>query len=186
MKSWIERIYYRLKGHSSLYQYYAAVHYSTCETCLQKHGQILHSSDGAPPLHDGCRCWLLEFSLSELDAHKQKAIRMHQKAQRELLRRALFQRACESWSTDPIKASELFKGAAEIDLYLEEVEVFCQTHKASIAKSPESAAKLRDILIRAYKLKFEKEKYKPMPERMKATWQQVGIERLEELFTRER
>ncbi len=56
MRSGLERIYYRLKGRRSLYQYYAAVHYLTCEACLKKHGQILYYQDGAPPLHEGCRC----------------------------------------------------------------------------------------------------------------------------------
>ncbi len=107
---------------------------------------------------------------------------MREKAQKELLRRALFQRACQSWSTDKIKALELFKGAAQIELYLEEIEAFWQAQKASFAESAESAAKLRDIFVRAYKLKFEEEKYRPMPDRMKAAWRQAGIERLKELF----
>jgi len=182
MKSGMERIYHRLRGRRSLYQHYAAVHYLTCEACLEKHGQILYSQDDAPPLHEGCRCSLLEFPLNELEAYKQKAQRMQEKAQKELWRRALFQRACESWGTDSVRALELFESAAEIELYLEEVEAFCQTHQASIAKSPESAAKLRDIFLRAYRLKFDKDKYEPMPERMKAAWRQAGIERLKELF----
>lgn len=178
----LRRIYYRLKGRRSLYQYYATVHCLTCEVCLKKHGQILYSQDGAPPLHEGCRCSLLEFPLDELAEYKQKTRRMRERAQEELQRRALFQRACESWNADNAKALELFKSAAEIELYLEEIEAFYQAHKAGFANSPESAAQLRDIFIRAYKLKFEKEKYQPMPERMKAGWRQAGIERLKELF----
>lgn len=184
MRSGLERIYHRLKGRRSLYQYYATVHYLTCEVCLKKHGQILYSQDGAPPLHDGCRCSLLEFPLNELEAYKQKAQRMQENAQKELLRRTLFRRACESWGTDSAKALQLFKSAVEIEIYLEEIEAFFQAHKACFAKPSESAAQLRDLFIRAYKLKFEKERYQPMPERMKAAWRQAGIERLKELFTR--
>jgi hypothetical protein len=168
-------------GASHLYQYYATVHCRTCERCLARHGEIFDDLALAPPLHPGCRCSYLEFSPDEQDYYRAKAKRMRAKAEQELQRRALFQRAAELLRTSPPEAVELFRQAAEIEVYLEEVESLCQG-PLGLGLRPEVAKQLRDLFLFGYQNKFTSEKYAPLPEGMRWALESSGVQRIKELF----
>jgi hypothetical protein len=171
-----------MKRESRFYQYYAMIHYRTCERCLRRHGEIFTDPALAPPIHKGCRCSYLEFSPKELDYHREKAKRMRAKAQAELERRGLFQRGRELLASDPEETLRLFRQAAAIEVYLDEVEELCRADSSSLAAWPNMAEQLKDILIYGYQNKFTKEKYEHVPEGMRWARESWGVQRIRELF----
>jgi len=167
---------------SRFYQYYATIHWRTCARCLERHGEIFTDPALAPPIHPGCRCSYLEFSSKELDYYREKAKRMRAKAQAELERRELFQRGRELLASDPAEALGLFRQAAEIEVYLGEVEELCRGDCSHLAGYPDLARQLRDILIYGYQNKFTKTKYEHVPEGMRWARESWGVQRIRELF----
>ncbi|MFQ6090192.1 MAG: hypothetical protein ACE5LD_01970 [Candidatus Bipolaricaulia bacterium] len=165
-----------------LYQYYATVHYQTCERCLKRHGEIFSRPAGGPPLHPGCRCSLLELSPAELGYSREKAERMRAKAEAELERRELFHRGRELLEANPKRALEFFQRAAEIEVYLGEVAELCREDCAHLIAPPDLAKRLRDILIYGYQNKFTKGKYAHVPEGMRWARESFGVKRIKELF----
>lgn len=171
----------------ALYQYYATVHYLTCEQCLRRHGEIFHSLDLAPPLHEGCRCSYLKFKPTELNYYKEKSTRMKAKAEQELKRRGLFWQAAKLLRSEPKKALELFQAAAAIEVYLPEIEKLCQRNLHSVLRSnlpddPDLAKELQRIFINGYQDKFIKDKYQHMPEGMRWARESWGVKWIKELF----
>jgi len=165
-----------------LYQYYATIHCRTCERCLRRHGEIFTELPLAPPIHEGCRCSYLEFSPTDLDHYRRKAERMRAKAEQELERRRLFHRGRELLGADPERALELFRLAAEIEVYLDEVEELCRADCAGLGDRPELLAELREIFTYGYQNKFTKTKYEHVPEGMRWARESWGVRRIEELF----
>jgi hypothetical protein len=180
----LQRWLHKLKGHRSLYQYYATIHPSACEVCLRHHGEIHPPSDSLlqPPLHPECRCTLLEFPTDELEVYQERGQRMQEKAQAELQRRQLFLQAHQTLARSPAEALLLFQRSASIDIYVEEIEALEKDQAQTLRASPEIARQLRDLFVRAYKLKFEASKYQPLPEAMKSAQRAHGLHMIQELF----
>lgn len=166
----------------SLYQYYALIHYRTCEPCLRRHGEIFTDPALVPPIHPGCRCSSLQFSPKELSYYREKGRRMQVKADQELRRRRLFHRGKELLASDPEGALDLFRQAAEIEVYLGEVEELCHTDCSRLRGYPELMEELRKILTYGYQNKFTKEKYRHLPEGMRWARESWGVRRIGELF----
>ncbi|MCS7197891.1 MAG: hypothetical protein NZ930_04330 [Candidatus Bipolaricaulota bacterium] len=165
------------------FQFYAQVHFLTCEACLSHHGEIFEDPQAEPPLHPDCRCHLLEFPPSQLEYYQEQAERMKLRAQQELLRRKLWRQAVESLNgSDLSKAEELFRQAAQVEFYLEEVEQLCAEKRELLDKNPELRARLQKLFIRFYRMKFSLDKYRPIPSRLILAWETQGIERLKELL----
>lgn len=168
-----------------LYQYYAQVTYNTCERCLRRHGEIFADPAQAPPIHPGCRCSHLELPEGELDYYREKGERMRAKADLELHRRVLFQRAkglLTGGEGNPEEALALFERAAAIEVYIEEVERLCQEDLAVLRRERKLAERLKKIFIWGYRDTLQKSKYEKMPEGMKWARERWGVQRLEELF----
>lgn len=167
----------------AFYQYYALVHFRTCERCLARHGEIFTDLALSPPLHEGCRCSYLEFPPEEQGYYREKAERMRQRAKQELERRALFRQGKELLrsSPEPEAALSVFQRAVEIEVYLEEVEELCRDC-AGLASHPELAKRLRDLFIYSYQDKFTREKYAHVPEGMRWALESFGVQRIRELF----
>jgi hypothetical protein len=171
-----------MRRDSPLYQYYAIIHHRTCEQCLRLHGEIFTDPSLAPPIHEGCRCSYLEFSPDELDYYRGKAKRMRAKADQELRRRELFRQGKELLGSDPKRALEAFQQAAEIEVFLDEVEELCRADGSHLTKHPKLAERLRDIFIYGYQNKFTKEKYEHVPEGMRWARESWGVQRIKGLF----
>jgi len=171
-----------MKRESRFYQYYATIHYQTCERCLRRHGEIFTDPSLAPPIHEGCRCSYLEFSPDELDYYREKAKRMRAKAEQELKRRELFHQAKKLLQSDLGKALGLFQRAAAIEVYLGEVEDLCQGDCSRLARRPDLARRLRETFIYGYQNKFTKTKYEHVPEGMRWARESWGVQRIRELF----
>ena len=167
------------KGRTSLFQYYATIHPESCEVCLRRHGEIYPNAEEAarPPVHPDCRCTLLEFSVEDVKLYQERGVRMKERAQRELLRRELFRRASAALGrSDREEALSLFREAAQIDLYVSEIEQLCVEREEALRKSPDFAAELRELFLKAYRWKFDLERYQQMPEGMRSARQAHGLE----------
>ncbi len=165
------------------FQFYAQVHFLTCETCLSHHGEISEDPQYIPPLHSDCRCHLLEFPPSQLEYYQEQAKRMKFRAQQELLRRKVWREAIESLDgTDPSQAEALFRQAAQIEFYLEEVEQLCQEKRDLLKNNAELRTRLQKLFIRFYRMKFSLDKYRSMPPKLILAWETQGIERIKELL----
>lgn len=165
------------------FQFYAQVHFLTCETCLQHHGEISEDPQSKPPLHPDCRCHLLEFSPKELEHYREQAERMRLRAQQELIRRQLWQQAIASLNgADPAQAEALFRQASQVEFYLEELEQLCQEKRDLLAQNPQLRARLQKLFIKFYRMKFSLDKYRPMPPKLLLLWETQGIERIKELL----
>ena len=167
------------------YQYYATIHATACEVCLRHHGQIYKRPEDAPPLpqHPGCRCSLLEFPARELDYYEEHGRRMRERAQRELRRRELFQQGRETLAQGELsEALALFQQSIQIDVYVEEIEALCQEQCEVLSRFPEFARRLRDLFLKAYRWKFDLEKYRHMPEGMRSARQAYGLQTIRACF----
>ncbi len=165
------------------FQFYAQVHFLTCETCLSHHGEISEDPPYKPPLHPDCRCHLLEFPPSQLEYYQEQAERMKLRAQQELTRRKLWREAIASLNgTDPSQAEALFRQAAQVEFYLEEVEQLCAEKRELFDKNPELRTRLQKLFIRFYRMKFSLDKYRSMPPKLILAWETQGIERIKELL----
>lgn len=186
MRSKLQRWRHRVQGRTSLFQFYATVHAATCEDCLARHGQIFHSLDDTPelPLHEGCRCELLEFPVSELDHFRSKGNTMQNKADRELQRRRLMESMADALERDD-SIDDILQWATQalsIDIYLPEIEAFCQIHRQRLQAAPDLARELRDRFLKAYRYKYQDDRYGAMPERLKAERTEHGLATIKELF----
>jgi len=172
----------RQEGDEPLYHYYAQITYNTCERCLRRHGEIFSDLTQAPPIHPGCRCSSLEIPAGELDYYRDKAERMRAKAEAELQRRELFRRAREALrNSGPDEALELFRQAAAIEVYVEEIEQLFAEDRELLRAHPELVAQLRRIFTWGYRDTLQKGKYEHMPEGMKWARERWGVNRIAEL-----
>lgn len=172
-----------LFGQRQYFQFYAQVHFLTCETCLQLHGEISDTPTVQPPLHPDCRCHLLEFPPTELEYYREQAERMKLRAHQELARRTFWREAVRSLDgADPAHAEALFRQAAQVEFYLEELEQLCQEKRDFFEKNPQLRARLQKLFIRFYRMKFSLDKYRPIPPKLILAWETKGIERIKELL----
>jgi hypothetical protein len=124
----------------------------------------------------------LEFPLSELEHYKEREGRMREKAQQELKRRKLFRQAGELFSRSPAEALSLFEQAVQIEIYLEEIEELCRRHAEALRASPKLSHRLRDLFLRAYEYKYDRQRYHQMPEGMRSARRAYGLSVIHELF----
>lgn len=186
MRTKLERWRHRIQGRSSLFQFYATVHATTCEDCLARHGQIFESSEATPdlPLHEGCRCELLEFPVSELGHFRSQGVAMKAKAGRELERRRLMAALAHALERGD-STEDVLQWAAQalaIEVYLPEIETFCHAHRERLQAAPELTRELRDRFLKAYRYKYQDDRYAAMPERMKAERTDHGLATIRDLF----
>lgn len=186
MRATLERWRHRVHGRTSLFQFYATIHATTCTECLSRHGQVYATSEETPelPIHEGCRCELLEFPLSELDHFRAKGKTMRTKAERELQRRRLMTAladALERGDPDEDVIGWAVQALA-IEVYLPEIESFCDTHHRQLNANPDLSRELRDRFLKAYRYKYQDDRYDAMPERMKAERTDHGLATIKELF----
>lgn len=173
---------FKPKAKYPLYQYYAQVHYLTCGECLERHGEIFSFKEYGPPIHEGCRCNTLEIPKGEIKIFKSKAEGMKQTAQLELKRREIFKKAKEKLEENPDESLELFQQAADIEIYLGEVEELLKDEKNILAENIELASYLQKTFIKYYSWKFGKRRYDVWPERMRIAREKAGLKRIKELF----
>ncbi len=171
----------RLKGRRYLWQFYTNVTWDTCEECLHLHGRIV-ADPTEIPRRDACPREFLRFPVRELPFYREKAQRMREAAQAELVRRELFRRASELLERSPEEALQAFAEASRIELYIPELERFAAVHAAFLKTHPEVRRRLRDICLRAWGAKFTKPRYAPWPERMRLERERWGKERIQEIF----
>jgi hypothetical protein len=166
----------------TLFQWYSTIHYSSCEACLRRHGDIFQSDRDVPALHPGCRCHILEIPSSELEYYREKSDRMKEKALAELARRASWSAAVTLLPQDFAQTEALFRQAIQTDLYLEEIEALVQKHKEWFSAHSEERATLGKLFVRGYRIKFNQDKYQSLAAGMRVAQEQHGIERIRELF----
>lgn len=165
------------------FQFYAQVHFLTCEMCLSHHGEISEDPRSGPPLHPECRCHLLEFPPTELEYYREQAERMKLRAQQELQRRRLWREAVASLNgADSSQAEALFRQAAQVEFYLEEAEQLCEEKRDVLSANPDLRARLQKLFVKFYRMKFSLDKYRPMSSRLILHWETQGIARLKELL----
>ncbi len=165
------------------FQFYAQVHFGTCEDCLNHHGAISEDTRNGPPLHPHCRCHLLEFPKELLEHYQEQGERMKLRAQQELQRRRLWAQAIAHLDKGAMaQAEELFRLAAQAEFYLEEVEQLCAEKRELFERNPELRAQLQKLFVKFYRMKFSLDKYAPMPPRLILQWETQGIERIKKLL----
>jgi hypothetical protein len=108
---------------------------------------------------------------------------MKLRAQQELLRRKLWKEAVESLNgSDTVRAEGLFRQAAQVEFYLEEVEQLCAEKRELFEQNPDLRARLQKLFIKLYRMKFSLDKYRPIPPKLILVWETQGIERIKELL----
>lgn len=170
-----------LRGHFKLYLCYTNVNWRTCEACLSWHGRIV-SRPQAFSLRDGCAHEVLAFPIWRLGEHRQRGERMRAKAKEELDRREKWRKATELLAQDSPSALRLFAEAAQVDVYLPEVEELVARTGGWLRAHAETRAALREILVAGWKGKFTKDRYERQPELARTAQERHGLERLKELL----
>lgn len=107
---------------------------------------------------------------------------MKRKAKMELARRQFFREACARLADSPADAEAGFREAANIEIYLEEIEALCREQAGALARDPQMARRLRDLFIGAYRYKHDLDRYQAIPDGLRAQWRQEGLACLKEYF----
>ncbi|MFN3346203.1 MAG: hypothetical protein ACK42E_00085, partial [Candidatus Bipolaricaulaceae bacterium] len=170
-----------LRGHLRLYQCYTNVTWRTCEVCLSWHGRIL-ARPGAFAVDDGCVHEVLSFPVWQLPRYRQKGQRMRARAEEELRRRSWWQEGVNLLPTQPQEALDKFAQAAEVDLYIAELEALVAQHGPWLREQPEIRRAMRDLFLTAWKAKFAKERYERQPEQARMEQEKWGLGRIKELL----
>ncbi len=103
-------------------------------------------------------------------------------AQAEMRRRELFAAATRMLDDDPDQAVELFAQAAQIEVYIPELEQLAANKEMTLAAHPHVREQLGKIFYQAYSDKFGRPRYERLPERMRLAREQAGLARIKELF----
>lgn len=164
------------------YQYYTNVNYKTCEDCLNWHGVIRARQSSLPVPSDACESAVLPIPWRQLRAYRKKAKRMKQRARGELARRRLFDQAVDLMASDFSAASELLDRAARIDLYIPDLERLAKEQEDWLATRSAEREALRGQFVKAYSDKFGWRRYERLPEVMRLSREEAGIQRINELF----
>ena len=146
------------------------------------HGIIRSSPDKFPDREDACERSILPVSRRDLKVYREKSRDMRAAAKAELRRRSLFADALEQLSTDPKAAILLFRRAAAIDLFVEDLEEMADLHRGLLERDPDLRAQLCGMFVKAYSDKFGWRRYERLPEVMRLAREKAGIERIRELF----
>ena len=164
------------------YQYYTNVNYLTCEDCLAWHGAIRKDPGGFPDPADDCERVVLPIPRGEEREYREKGRRMRTAAQAEVTRRRLFEAASESLCENPGRAIETFRQAAQIDVYVPDLEGLAGRHRELLDRDAGLREALRALFVRAFSDKFGWRRYERLPEVMRLQRETAGIGRINELF----
>lgn len=164
------------------YQYYTNVNYLTCERCLTWHGVIRKDPGEFPDHSDDCERAILPVLPRDRKANHDKGRRMHAAAQAELARRKLFEEGLEMLSKSPEQAIASFRQAAQIDLYVPDLEHLAGRHRGLLDRDSALREALRTLFVKAFSDKFGWRRYERLPEVMRVRHEEDGIERINELF----
>ena len=164
------------------YQYYTNVNYLTCEQCLAWHGVIRRHPRQFPDASDGCERSILPVPPRERKAYREKGRRMRVAARAELERRRLFEEGLDGLADDPGRALASFRQAAGIDVYVPDLERLADRHRPLLERNVALRDALRGLFAKAFSDKFGRRRYERLPEPMRLQREQVGIERIHELF----
>ncbi|MBU1049327.1 hypothetical protein KKG90_04800 [Candidatus Bipolaricaulota bacterium] len=165
-----------------VYQYYTNVNYLTCEQCLALHGLIRRKPEAFPRIDHDCASSILPILRKELRQSREKSRRMRLRAQGELARRSLFERALSILPIEPDESLELLARAASIDLYIPDIERLVQTHDGFLRSHPDLRDRLRRQWLKAYSDKFGWRRYELLPEVMRLQREKAGLARIQELL----
>ena len=166
----------------AVYQYYTNINYRTCEECLSWHGVIRRNTDAFPNAMDGCESSILRIPKKQLRSYRDQSKRMRLRAQGELKRRELFERALQCLPDATDEALELLRLAASIDLYVPDIERLAERHRDYFDDHPALREKLRVQLRKAYSDKFGWRRYERLPEVMRLQRERAGMDRIDELL----
>lgn len=164
------------------YQYYTNVTYRTCSACLALHGVIRRRSEAFPHVDDGCESAILPIPRKQLRIYRERSNRMRQRAQGEITRRVLFERAVKLLPSQPDEALELLARAATFDLYIPDIERLVEVHDAFLQAHPQVRDSLRTLFLKAYSDKFGWRRYELLPEVMRLQREKAGLARINELL----
>jgi len=164
------------------YQYYTNVNYLTCERCLAWHGVIRRDQDRFPDYLDGCERAILPVPARERKAYREKERRMRAAARAELARRKLFEGGVEALAENPAQAIPSIRQAAQIDVYVAELERLTTRHRELLGRDPALKEELRALFVKAFSDKFGRRRYERLPEVMRIRREEHGILRINELF----
>lgn len=170
-----------LRGRLKLYQCYTNVTWRTCEECLSWHGRIV-AHPQAFAAEDACVHEVLAFPVWRLPEYRAKGQRMRARAEEELRRRAWWQEGLDLLPAQPMAALARFAQAAEVDVYIPELEALVERHGAWLKEQPEVRVAMRDLFVAAWKAKFAKERYERQPEEARLAQERWGLARIQELL----
>jgi len=166
----------------SVYQYYTNVTYRTCASCLALHGEIRRRSNAFPQADDGCKSSILPIPRHQLRIYREKSKQMKRRAQGELARRALFDEASATLTSQPDAAVESLRRSATIDLYIPDIERLVEAHDVFLRAHPDLRDSLRILFLKAYSDKFGWRRYELLPELMRFQREKAGLARITELL----
>ncbi len=164
------------------YQYYANLNPHTCIICLQRHGELFKDPDTAPPLHEGCRCGFLTVPPEEFEIRQEQSERMQYKAQEELRRRKLFETALNTFNQDVDQGVAYLQAAVEIDIHIEELELFLEKYRPFLENDLGLMDTLRKIFVNAYYQKMDQPKYQMLAPGYYGQLETQGRKRIQTLF----
>jgi len=176
----LRELYHRLRGRKELYQLYANITYSTPESCLEYHGDIVLAREEVPPV-SGCSFEVLSFPVGELAYYKEKRERMKELVDRELERREVFRQGKKRLEEgDYEEAIDRFEYSVKIDEFIPELEELGAEYGEEIP--PEVSRKLKKVFVLGYKEKFGQKRYERQPEKMREDRKEAGVKKIRQLF----
>jgi len=165
------------------YQYYTNVNYLACPECLARHGEIESDPDRFPDPADGCARRILAFPRGELSYFREQQRAMRRAANGELARRKHFEEGEAALRDAPDAAIEHFRKAAEIDVYIPDLEGLAERCAELLSVQLELRDRLRAVFSTAFSDKFGRRRYERLPERMRLQREKWGLERIRALFS---
>lgn len=147
---------------------------------MDYHGRIVNHEEKVPSVSE-CDFEVLAFPVSELDNYREKKRRMESRAERELKRRDLFEEGKEKIENgDYEEAISRLEESVKLDIFIPEIEKFCQEYRALLPS--EISQELEDLFILGYKEKFGQKRYERLPEKMREDRKEAGLDKIRELF----
>jgi hypothetical protein len=140
------------------------------------------SESTTPPIHENCRCNLLEFPKNERKIRQETEKAMQKIAAQEFYRRELLDKAIELIGTSPAESFELIKESVYTELYLGDIERIVEEKSAELIANPEFTRNLMLLLLKIHKFKYDKAKYEHFPPAMKLARVEYGDSLIKERF----
>lgn len=169
-------------GHKTYYQYYTNVNYLSCADCLAWHGKISTDPKSFPNQRDSCERKILALEHKDIKYSREKARRMRNIANAELTRRELFADARKALGNDNEAAIDLLTKAAEIDVYIPEIERLVSENEEIFQSDETLRQRLCKLFAQSYSDKFGWPRYELLPEPMRLLRERAGIARIKQLL----